>query len=122
MPAETAAIVSLGVQKPGDHFLYRVRCISSETTVSSVLFAPSRVIRRAIAPESDRGMDNSDPSAGVCWHVLYTKPHCEAQVQMELTAEGMQVFLPVLPAVALRRGRPAFRSFFPCYLFARFDL
>lgn len=72
---------------------------------------------------SDQGAaDNSVPSATLNWHVLYTKPHCETQVEAELTEEGMQVYLPVLPAAAPRRGRPAFRPFFPCYLFARFDL
>ncbi len=67
-------------------------------------------------------MDNIVASERLNWHVLYTKPHCEAQVQTELTAEGMEVYFPVLPAASLRRGRPAFRPFFPCYLFARFNL
>lgn len=67
-------------------------------------------------------MNTSVPNASSNWHVLYTKPHCEAQVEAELKAdERIQVYLPLIPAAAPRRGRPAFRPFFPCYLFARFD-
>ena len=56
------------------------------------------------------------------WYVLYTKPHSEAQVEARLTAEGIESYLPVMPVVAPRQGRSSVRPFFPCYLFAHFDL
>lgn len=56
------------------------------------------------------------------WYALYTKPHCERQVERKLTADGIETFFPVLPVASPRKGRPAFRPFFPCYLFAHVDL
>ncbi len=67
-------------------------------------------------------MDNNTLSESSEWHVLYTKPHCEMQVQAEFEARGIEVYLPVLPAATIRRDRPAFQPFFPCYVFARFNL
>ena len=59
---------------------------------------------------------------GLAWHVLYTKPRCENQVERALAADGIEVYFPTLPAVRPRRGRPAMRPFFPCYLFVNLDL
>ncbi len=56
------------------------------------------------------------------WYTLYTKPHCERQVEQALDAKGIETYFPVMPAAAPRRGRPLFRPFFPCYLFAHTDL
>ena len=56
------------------------------------------------------------------WYVLYTKPRSERQVEATLAAEGIETYFPVMPAIAPRRGRSPVRPFFPCYLFARFDL
>ncbi len=56
------------------------------------------------------------------WYALYTKPHCERQVQGALDAKGIETYFPVMPVHTPRRGRPLFRAFFPCYLFAHTDL
>jgi transcriptional antiterminator RfaH len=57
-----------------------------------------------------------------CWYTLYTKPHCERQVEGALTAKGIETFFPSMSVLAPRRGRSPIRPFFPCYLFARVDL
>jgi transcription termination/antitermination protein NusG len=61
------------------------------------------------------------PSAGARWHVLWTHSNCEQRVHDQLTAKGLEVFLPKLDAWS-RRGRhrslaqvPMFRG----YLFLR---
>ncbi len=56
------------------------------------------------------------------WYALYTKPHCERQVERALEAKGIESFFPAMPVASPRRGRPLFRPFFPCYLFAYTDL
>ena len=56
------------------------------------------------------------------WYVLYTKPHSEQQVEAGLAAEGIQSYFPAIPVATPRRGRPAVRPFFPCYLFVNVDL
>lgn len=56
------------------------------------------------------------------WYVLYTKPHSEQQVEAGLAAEGIQSYFPAIPVATPRRGRPAVRPFFPCYLFVHVDL
>ena len=56
------------------------------------------------------------------WYVLYTKPRCEAQVEAHLGADGIEAYFPVMPVLSPRRGRSTVRPFFPCYLFAHFDL
>ncbi len=56
------------------------------------------------------------------WYALYTKPHCERQVESALAAKEIEVYFPSVPVAAPRRGRPAVRPFFPCYLFANVDL
>ncbi|MBI4787119.1 MAG: hypothetical protein HY782_08755 [Chloroflexi bacterium] len=56
------------------------------------------------------------------WYVLYTKPRSEAQVGARLDADGIESYFPVMPVAAPRRGRSRVRPFFPCYLFAHFDL
>ncbi len=56
------------------------------------------------------------------WYALYTKPHCERQVEGALSAKGIETFFPSMPVLTPRRGRSPIRPFFPCYLFARFDL
>ncbi len=56
------------------------------------------------------------------WYTLYTKPHCEQQVEGALTAKGIEIFFPSMAVLAPRRGRSPIRPFFPCYLFARVDL
>ncbi len=55
------------------------------------------------------------------WYVLYTKPHCEHQVEQALRASEIETFFPVMPVPA-RRGRSAFKPYFPCYLFAQVNL
>jgi transcriptional antiterminator RfaH len=56
------------------------------------------------------------------WHVLYSKPHAEFQVLAALEQRGIQAYLPALPLVRPRPGRPHHRAFFPNYLFAYLDL
>ena len=55
------------------------------------------------------------------WYVLYTKPHCEPQVEQALRASQIETFFPATPVKA-RRGRSAFKPYFPCYLFAHVDM
>src|SRR5512135_1779142 len=55
-------------------------------------------------------------------YVLYTKAHSEQQVEAGLAAEGIQSYFPAIPVATPRRGRPAVRPFFPCYLFVNVDL
>lgn len=55
------------------------------------------------------------------WYALHAKPHKEHQVEAILNARGIQVFFPTVP-VPPRRGRPAFRAYFPRYLFVHTDL
>ena len=57
------------------------------------------------------------------WFVVYTKPRCESQAAHALALRGeIETYLPLMRAATPRAGRPAARPFFPCYLFARFDL
>lgn len=56
------------------------------------------------------------------WHVLYTKPHAEFQVRSGLTSRGIECYLPTYAVPKPRAGRRVVRAFFPCYLFARFDM
>ncbi|MDE3091005.1 MAG: hypothetical protein KGJ80_16655 [Chloroflexota bacterium] len=57
------------------------------------------------------------------WFVVYTKPRCESQAADALALRGgIETYLPLLPAASPRAGRRATRPFFPCYLFAHFDL
>lgn len=56
------------------------------------------------------------------WHVLYTKPHSEFQVRRALTSRGIECYLPTFAVPKPRAGRRVVRAFFPCYLFARFDM
>src|SRR5438128_2344106 len=56
------------------------------------------------------------------WHVLYTKPHSEFRVQAALRIRGIESYLPALPVAHPRAGRAPLAAFFPCYLFAHFDL
>lgn len=56
------------------------------------------------------------------WHVLYTKPHNEFRVQATLLSRGITCFLPSVPVSKVRTGRAQMRAFFPCYLFAHFDM
>ncbi len=43
-------------------------------------------------------------------------------MEQALESKGIQTYFPVMPAATARRGRPLFRPFFPCYLFAYTDL
>ena len=52
------------------------------------------------------------------WYALHAKPHKERQVEAMLKARGIHVYFPTIP-VPPRRGRPAFRAFFPRYLFVQ---
>ncbi len=55
------------------------------------------------------------------WHLLYTKPHKEPQVNRLLIERDIETFFPV---VQLERGYGRgirVEPFFPHYLFARFD-
>lgn len=56
------------------------------------------------------------------WHVLYTKPHSEFRVRDALKIRGIESYLPALPVAHPRAGRAPLAAFFPCYLFAHFDL
>ncbi len=56
------------------------------------------------------------------WYTLYTKPHCERQVEGALGAQAIETYFPSMPVVTPRPGRSPIRPFFPCYLFARVDL
>lgn len=58
---------------------------------------------------------------GLHWYALYTRPHRELQVAHLLFTKGVEVFLPMVPTRHRRFGKVD-RPFFPCYLFARFDL
>lgn len=56
------------------------------------------------------------------WYVLYSKPHAERQVANHLQERGFEVFFPSTPVARPRRGRPAWRAYFPCYLFIHYDM
>ncbi len=55
------------------------------------------------------------------WYALHAKPHKERQVEAALSARGVEVYFPAVP-VPPRRGRPAYRAFFPRYLFVHTDI
>jgi transcriptional antiterminator NusG len=54
------------------------------------------------------------------WYAMFVKPRAEARVAETLAARGLETWLPILH-YHTREGRPAWRPFFPRYLFARFD-
>ena len=58
----------------------------------------------------------------LCWYTLYTKPFKEFQVADILQSRGIEVYLPTIRVWRSRRRREEEEPFFPCYLFARFDL
>lgn len=55
------------------------------------------------------------------WYALHAKPHKERQVEAFLSARGIQVYFPTVPAPH-RRGRSDSRAFFPRYLFVNTDM
>jgi transcriptional antiterminator RfaH len=59
------------------------------------------------------------------WYAIYTKPREEDRVDMNLTAWGVETFLPKIKQKRVNQftGKPVFhsRSLFPRYIFARFD-
>lgn len=65
-------------------------------------------------PESER-----IPRGGPSWHVLWTRSNCEQLVADQLTAKGLEVFLPKVGAWSRRGGHPylAHVPLFPGYLF-----
>ncbi len=56
------------------------------------------------------------------WYALYTKRFKEFQVADVLRSRGIEVYLPTIRVWRSRRRREEEEPFFPCYLFARFDL
>lgn len=58
----------------------------------------------------------------LCWYALYTKPFKEFQVAEILEGKGVEVFLPTIRVWKARLRREKEEPFFPCYLFARFDV
>lgn len=60
-------------------------------------------------------------SAGLQWHVLWTRSHCEQLVYDQLAAKGFQLFLPKMEVWSRRGGlRHLIRiPMFPGYLFLR---
>ncbi len=69
---------------------------------------------------------DSSPPAGSgsehpCWHVLWTRSHCEQLVQEQLTAQGLDLFFPKMEAWLRVSGGRQMRAvpMFPGYLFLR---
>lgn len=60
-------------------------------------------------------------SAGVAWHVLWTRSHCEQLVYEQLTARGFHLLLPKIEVWSRRGGlrHPIRIPMFPGYLFLR---
>jgi len=54
-------------------------------------------------------------SAEKCWQLLYTKPHAEEWVEVNLRRQG---YTTLLPRVQARSG---YRPLFPRYIFAGFE-
>lgn len=63
-------------------------------------------------------------SAGLQWHVLWTRSHCEQLVYDQLAAKGFQLFLPKMEVWSRRGGlRHLIRvPMFPGYLFLRYAM
>lgn len=62
-------------------------------------------------------------NVGLRWFAVRTQPHKEMTASTRLTAQGFEVFLPLIERT-LRHARKitvAKRAFFPRYLFVRFD-
>ncbi len=57
------------------------------------------------------------------WHAVYTKPKQEDRVEENLSRASIEVFNPKLKRKKLVRGKYDYvvQSFFPCYVFARFE-
>ena len=56
------------------------------------------------------------------WYALYTKPRQEHQAETTLRGQGIETYLPTVQRKVKRRDRPDRVIYFPCYMFARFDL
>ena len=56
------------------------------------------------------------------WYAIFTTPHKELSVQSLLQARDLETYLPLIRPVRQRKGRRAFKPFFPRYLFVRVDL
>jgi transcription antitermination factor NusG len=58
------------------------------------------------------------------WHVLWTRSHCEQQVFRQLSAKGLELFLPTVAAWSRRRkGRHLTQvPMFPGYLFVHHQM
>lgn len=54
-------------------------------------------------------------SAEKCWQLLYTKPHAEEWVEVNLRRQGYTTLLPRV------QGRSGYRPLFPRYIFAGFE-
>jgi transcriptional antiterminator RfaH len=55
------------------------------------------------------------------WYTLHTKPNAEYQVATALQQRGIQTYLPEIESLHAQERRKR-KPFFPCYLFARFNL
>lgn len=58
----------------------------------------------------------------VHWHLIYTKPHKEKQVNRLLQERDIQTFFPVVQLTPGYRDRVRVEPFFPHYLFFQADL
>ncbi len=56
------------------------------------------------------------------WYVLHTKPHKERQVLYNLRQRSVETYLPLLHVQPVNPRAARERAFFPCYVFARFDM
>ena len=56
------------------------------------------------------------------WYAICTTPHKEQAVQSLLQARDMETYLPLTKPTRQRKGRRAFKPFFPRYLFVRVDI
>ena len=67
---------------------------------------------------------NSINSVNCHWYVIQTKPGNEQRVEMNLSNQGIEVFLPLLESFQYSSGKmiQKIKSLFPNYLFATLDI
>ncbi len=81
------------------------------------------IIREDHLPRDAEGdRDEAGAGAAKAWFCLYTKPRMERRVHQLLRSQGVEGYLPELPASSQDRRQGISHPFFPRYLFARLAL
>jgi transcriptional antiterminator RfaH len=64
-----------------------------------------------------------ESSAAICWQLLYTKPHAEAWVEVNLRRQGFVTLLPRVRASGSGSGEGSvgLKPLFPRYVFAGYE-